>query len=73
MLNLLTVGPKFTQPVCCMAAAAIDRYLLWACARAQQQTHQLTPLLWIDGTDRRNDGRTLNRFMMLTAHYVDLC
>jgi len=56
-----------------MAAAAIDRYLVWACARAQQQTRQLTPLLWIDGTDRRKDGRTLNRFMMLTAHYVDLC
>ena len=28
-------------------------------------------LLWIDGTDRQTDRRTLNRFMTFIAYYVD--
>jgi len=38
-------------------------------ARPQQQTHQPPLLLSIDGT--RTDGRTLDRFMTLTAYYAD--
>jgi len=42
-------------------------------ARPQQQTHRPPLLLSIDGTDRRTtDGRTLDRFMTLTACCVDL-
>jgi len=61
MLDLLTLGPKFTRPACRAAAAAINRYLLWARARPQQQTRRPTLLLSIDGTDRRTDGRTGGR------------
>jgi len=52
ILDLLTVGPKLTRPAC---GAAIDRYLLRARARPQQQTRRLQLLLSIDGTD---GGRT---------------
>ena len=61
MLDLLTLGPKFTRPACRTAAAAINRYLLWARARPQQQTRRPPLLLSIDGTDRRTDGRTGGR------------
>jgi len=57
MLDFLTITPKFTRPVCCTAAATIDRYLLLARARPQQQTRRLPPLLSIDRTDRRTDTR----------------
>ena len=57
MLALLAVRPKFTQPACCAAAAAIDRYLLRARARPQQQTCRPPLLLSIDRTDRRTDAR----------------
>jgi len=62
MLDLLTVGLKFTRPACRAAAAAIDRYLLSApdfrsktigcrcCCRATGQT------------DGQSDGQTLGRF-----------
>jgi len=49
------------------AAAVVDRYLLLARARPQQQTRQ--PLLSIDGTDRRTDGRTIERFMLENMLY----
>ena len=53
------------------AAAAVDRYLL------QHPRSAANPLLLlsIDGTDRQTDrqtdGRTLDRFMSLTAYYAD--
>jgi len=34
-----------------------------ASAGAQQQTRRTPPLLLIDGTDRRTDGRTLDRYI----------
>jgi len=71
MLDLLTVGPKFTRPACRAAAAAIDRYLLQTHARPQQQTHRPPLLLSTDGTDRQTDGRTLDRYMTFTAYYTD--
>jgi len=40
-------------------------------ARRQQQTRRPPLLLSIDGTDRQTDGRTLDRFMTLTAHNMD--
>ena len=67
MLDLLTVGPKFTRPASRTAAAAIDRYLLPApdlsskpagrrcCCRSTGQT----------------DGRKLSRFMTLTTQCAD--
>jgi len=58
MLDLLAVGPKFTRPACRAAAAAIDRYLLRARARPQQQTRRPLLLLSIDGTDGRTDIRS---------------
>jgi len=58
MLDLLTVGPKFTRPACRTAAAAIDRYLLQARARPQQQTRRPPTLLLIAGqTDGQTDTR----------------
>jgi len=56
MLDLLTVGPKFTRPACRAAAAAIDRYLL--------QTHAANPptaAAAVDRWDRQTDGRTDTR------------
>ena len=80
MLDLLTVGPKFTRPACRAAAAAIDRYLLPApdlcskpagnrccCRLVDRRTTGRT-----DGhADGRTDGQTLDRFMTLTACYAD--
>jgi len=60
MLDLLTVGPKFTRPTCRVAAAVIDRYLLRAIARPQQQTRR-PPLPLFDRWDRQTDGRTDTR------------
>jgi len=71
MLDLLTVGPKFTRPTCRVAAAVIDRYLLRAIARPQQQTRRPPlPLFdrWDRQTDGRTDGRTLDRFVTHTAY-----
>jgi len=68
-LNLLTVGSKFTRPACCAAAAAVDQY------------HPISPDLSSKPAGRHyhcrstgqtdGDGRTLDRFMMLTAYYVN--
>ena len=58
-----TDGPEFTRPAC--------RYLLRARAGPQQQTRRPPLLLSIDGTDRQTDGRTLDRFMTLTAYCAD--
>ena len=71
MLDLLTVGPKFTRPACCAAAATINRSMSAARARPQQQTRRPPLLLSIDGTDRRTDGQTLDRFMTLAAFCAD--
>ena len=57
MLTSLQLGQKFTRPVCRAAAAAVDRYLLQARTRPQQQTRRPPPLLSIDGTDGRTDTR----------------
>ena len=70
MLDLLTVGPKFTRPACRAAAATINRSKSAARARPQQQTRR-PPLLSIDGTDRQTDGQTLDRFMTLAAFCAD--
>jgi len=70
MLDVLAVGPKFTRPACRAAAAAIDRYVRSApdlsskpadrrCCRSTEQT------------DGRTYGRTLDRFMTLTAYCAD--
>ena len=56
---LTSVGPKFTRPTCPVAAAPIDRYLLRALARPQQQTRRPALLLLIDGTDGRTDDTSL--------------
>jgi len=40
-------------------------------AGPQRQTRLPLLLLLIDGTDRRTDGRILNRVMTVTAYYVD--
>jgi len=47
------------------------RSIFAARARPQQQTRRLPLLLSIDGTDRQTDGRTLDRFMTLTAYCAD--
>jgi len=39
--------------------------------RSQQQTRRPPLLLSIDRTCRQTDGRTLDRFMTLIAHYAD--
>jgi len=46
------------------APAVIDRYLL----PAQQQTSRTPLLLSIDGTGRRTDGRTLDRYIHCSAY-----
>jgi len=56
MLDLLTVGPKFTRPACRAAAAAIGRYLLPASALSSKPASRR--LLSIDGTDGRSDGHS---------------
>jgi len=64
MLDLLTVGSKFTRPACRVAAAAIDRYL---CSRPTSAANPPAAATAVDRRDRRTDGRTLDRFMTLTA------
>ena len=51
-----------------------NRSISAARARPQQQTRRPPLLLSIDGTDRpdgQTEGRTLDRFMTLTAYYAD--
>jgi len=73
MLGFTPVGPKFTRPACraAAAAAAIDRHLLRAGARPQQQTHRTDAAAAVDRWDRRTDGRTLDRFVTPTAPCAD--
>ena len=54
MLDLLTVGPKFTRPACRAAAAAIGRYLLPASALSSK------PAVCCRSTGQ-TDGRTDTR------------
>ena len=67
MLKLLTLGPKFTRPVCHAAAAAVDRYLL---PRPTSAANPPAAAAAVDRRDRQTDGRTLDRYMTLTACYV---
>jgi len=62
MLDLLTVGPKFRMS----RGSSHYRSISAARARPQQQTRRPPLLLSSDGTDRRTDGRTFDRFMRLT-------
>jgi len=64
MLNLLTVGPKLrgTHVPRQQQLLSIDV----SCPHgAQQQTRRQLLLLLIDETDKRTDGRALDRFMTL--------
>jgi len=60
VLDLLTVGPKFTRPACRAAAAAVDRYLLPAPNLSSKLAGRCR---WMG----RTDGRTLDRFLTLAA------
>ena len=71
VLNLLTVGPKFTWPACHVVATAIEYpYLLSVPDGPQQQTRRLLLLLLlIDGTDVWTDTRPF--YLTSTAYYAD--
>ena len=75
MLDLLTLGPKFTRPAY-RAADDDDRLFkgpvsvcpsvcpsidICSCARFQQQTRRLSLMLSIDPTERRTDRGTDGR------------
>ena len=47
MLISLHLGQKFTRPVCRAAAAAVDRYLLQARTRPQQQTCSMSRPVYV--------------------------
>jgi len=66
MLYLLTVKPKFMRPRH-VAAAAIDRYLLWAWPNLSSKPANR---LCCCRLKRHTDGQTLDCFMMLTAYYA---
>jgi len=68
MLDLSTVGPKFTRLSCRAAAITIDRYLLPAPDLSSKPPIAAAA---VDRWDRQTDGRTLDRFMTLTAYYAD--
>ena len=70
MLDLLTVGPKFTRPAC-RAAAAIGRYLLPAPDLSSKPAGRRCCCRATGQTDGRTEGRTLDRFMRLTSYYQD--
>jgi len=54
------------------AAAAINRYLLQAPRSAANPPHAAAVIDRRDRqTHRQTDGRTLDRFMSLTAYYAD--
>ena len=66
MLDLLTVGTKFTRTACraAAAAAAIDRYLLRVRARPHDLMTSANPpaaAAAVDRRDRRADGQTDTR------------
>ena len=63
MLDLLTVGPKFTRPACCAAAAAIGRYLLPAPALSNKPAGRRCCCRSTGQTDGRADRRTLDRLL----------
>jgi len=70
MLDLLTVGQKFTRLACRATTAAIDRYLLPA---PDLSTKHAAAVDRLDRqTDGLTDGRTLYRFVTLTACYAEL-
>jgi len=67
MLDLLTVGPKFTRPACrAAAAAAIDRYLLHVTDFSSKLDGRRCFCRSTGQTDGQTGGRTLDRFMTLT-------
>jgi len=53
------------------AAAAINRYLLQAPAFSSKPTARRCCYRSTGQTDTQTDGRTLDRFMSLTAYYAD--
>jgi len=55
MLDLLTVGQKFTRLACRATTAAIDRYLLPA---PDLSTKPAGPAAAVDRLDRQTDGLT---------------
>jgi len=76
MLDLLTVGPKFTRPTCRVAAGKRldgDRCRLIAGTRYPQPAPELSSKphvaaavdRWERQTDRQTDGLTLDRFKTL--------
>ena len=75
MLDLLTVGSKFTQPACRAVAAAIDRYIPAPDLSSKPADHCRRPLsvcpIDISLSMGQTDGRTLDRFTTLTAYYAD--
>ena len=69
------VGPAYNRTkiyaACVSRGSSSCRSVSAAGARLQQQTRRPLLLLSIDGTDRRTDGRTLDRFLTLSACYAD--
>jgi len=64
MLDLHTVGPKLTRPAC-RAAEAISTDI---CYPSQTSAAKLpAAAAAVDRQDRLTDGRTLDRFMTLSA------
>jgi len=53
-----------------MKAGTGFNYRSMSVAGPQQQTRRPPLLVSIDGTDRRTDRRTTDRFMTLTAYYA---
>jgi len=66
----VTVGPKLTRPTY-RAAAAIDRYLLPAPDLNSKLAGRHCCCRSTGQTDVQTDGRTLDRFITLTAYYAE--
>jgi len=66
MLQLLTVGRKFTWPACRAAAAVIDRYPL----PTPDLSSKLAGFRCYCRSTGQTDGRTPDRFVTLAAYYM---
>jgi len=58
ILDLLTIGPKFTRSACRAAAATIDRYLLPAHARPTSAANPPAADAALDRRVRQTDGHS---------------
>ena len=67
MLDLPTVGPKFTRPASRQQHLLIDI----CCPHPTLSANPPAAPAAVDRRDRQTHGRTLGRFMTLTAYYVD--